>query len=301
MLTRPASPAALVVAAALAEDAPWGDVTSESLLPATALATAELRARKAGTLAGTDAAREAFTQAAALSGGSVGELELSPDGTRFAAGDVLGRVSGTARGVLRAERIALNLLQHLSGIATLTPRFVDAVAGTGARVVDTRKTTPGLRALERAAVRAGGGHNHRFSLSDAVLVKDNHLAVLLAAGLDVTTALAGVRAQVPHTTRIEVEVDRLDQLAAVLAADVDAVLLDNFSLEDLAAGVALVRSRSRALVEASGGVRLDTVAAIAATGVDLVSVGALTQNSRTLDLGLDIAVTPAVTSAVEPA
>ncbi|MGI4893887.1 MAG: carboxylating nicotinate-nucleotide diphosphorylase [Janthinobacterium lividum] len=283
-----------IVAAALAEDAPWGDVTSESLLPAQAVAHAELRAREPGTLAGTDAAREAFVQAAALSGGSIQTLELFADGTRFVAGDVLARISGSARAVLRAERIALNLLQHLSGIATLTAQFVDAVAGTNARIVDTRKTTPGLRVLERAAVRAGGGHNHRFSLSDAVLVKDNHLAVLLASGIDVTTALKGVRAQVGHTTSIEVEVDRLDQLEAVLAGDVDVVLLDNFSLADLEAGVRLVRSRSRALVEASGGVRLETVAGIAATGVDLVSAGALTQNSRTLDLGLDIAVHVAV-------
>ena len=289
MLT-PMTPEQLVVAAALAEDAPWGDLTSEALLPPEAVATALLRAREPGVLAGTAAARAAFEQAAALSGGWLDVLDLDPDGTRFAAGDVLGRVRGSARGVLRAERVALNLLQHLSGVATTTAAFVEAVAGTGARVVDTRKTTPGLRTLERAAVRAGGGHNHRRTLSDAVLVKDNHLAVLLAAGLDVTTALRGVRAQVPHTTAVEVEVDRLDQLEAVLAADVDVVLLDNFTLADLAAGVALVRARSRALVEASGGVRLDTVGAIAATGVDLVSVGALTQNARTLDLGLDVEV-----------
>nr|WP_218885493.1 carboxylating nicotinate-nucleotide diphosphorylase [Kineococcus aurantiacus] len=274
----------------MAEDAPWGDVTSEALLPADAAADAQLVAREPGALAGTGAAREAFAQAARLTGGSLDLLELSADGTRFAAGDVLGRVRGTARGVLRAERVALNLLQHLSGVATHTARFVEAVAGTGARVVDTRKTTPGLRALERAAVRAGGGHNHRWSLSDAVLVKDNHLAVLLASGLDVTAALRSVRAAVPHTTAIEVEVDRLDQLDAVLAADVDVVMLDNFALADLAEGVRVVRARSRALVEASGGVTLQTVGAIAATGVDLVSVGSLTQNPRTLDLGLDTTV-----------
>nr|WP_240897155.1 carboxylating nicotinate-nucleotide diphosphorylase [Kineococcus vitellinus] len=274
----------------MAEDAPWGDVTSEALLPASAVADAQLVAREGGVLAGTAAARAAFTQAARLSGGHLELLELAADGTRFAAGDVLGRVRGGARAVLRAERVALNLLQHLSGVATLTAQFVEAVAGTGARVVDTRKTTPGLRALERAAVRAGGGSNHRWSLSDAVLVKDNHLAVLLAAGTDVTSALRAVRARVPHTTRIEVEVDRLEQLEAVLAADVDVVLLDNFPLAELAEGVRTVRARSRALVEASGGVSLATVAAIARTGVDLVSVGALTQNARTLDLGLDTTV-----------
>ncbi|WP_432487251.1 carboxylating nicotinate-nucleotide diphosphorylase [Kineococcus sp. SYSU DK018] len=289
-MNTPTDPVATVVAAALAEDAPWGDVTSEALLPEGAVAHAELRAREPGVLAGTAAAVAAFGQAAALCGGALPRCEFDPDGTRFAAGDVLGRVSGTARAVLRAERVALNLLQHLSGIATLTARFVTAVDGTGARVVDTRKTTPGLRVLERAAVRAGGGRNHRWSLSDAVLVKDNHLAVLLAEGVDVTTALRRVRERVPHTTSVEVEVDRLDQLEAVLAADPDVVMLDNFSLEDLAEGVRRVRAASRALVEASGGVRLDTVAAIARTGVDLVSVGALTQNARTLDLGLDVEV-----------
>ncbi|WP_432524082.1 carboxylating nicotinate-nucleotide diphosphorylase [Kineococcus sp. SYSU DK006] len=284
------TPEQTVVAAALAEDAPWGDVTSEALLPASATADAQLVAREGGVLAGAAAARAAFAQAADLTGGRVELLELAADGTRFAAGDVLGRVRGSARAVLRAERVALNLLQHLSGIATLTAQFVDAVAGTGARVVDTRKTTPGLRALERAAVRAGGGSNHRWSLSDAVLVKDNHLAVLLAAGTDVTSALRGVRERVPHTTRIEVEVDRLEQLEAVLAADVDVVLLDNLSPADLAEGVRTVRARSRALVEASGGVSLATVAEVARTGVDLISVGALTQNARTLDLGLDTTV-----------
>ena len=296
----PAGAVAAVVAAALAEDAPWGDVTSEALLPAGAVAHAELRAREPGVLAGTAAALAAFEQAAALTGGALLRCGFSPDGTRFAAGDVLGRVSGTALAVLRAERVALNLLQHLSGVATLTAAFVDAVAGTGARVVDTRKTTPGLRALERAAVRAGGGRNHRWSLSDAVLVKDNHLAVLLAEGVDVTTALRAVRERVPHTTAVEVEVDRLDQLDAVLAAGVDVVLLDNFSLEDLTEGVRRVRASSRALVEASGGVRLDTVAAIARTGVDLVSVGALTQNARTLDLGLDVEVTTGDAGRVAP-
>ena len=281
---------AAVVAAALAEDAPWGDVTSEALLPEDALADAQLVAREPGVLAGTDAAREAFTRAAGLTGGSLDLLELAGDGTRFTAGQALGRVRGQARAVLRAERVALNLLQHLSGIATHAAQFVEAVAGTGARIVDTRKTTPGLRALERAAVRAGGGHNHRWSLSDAVLVKDNHLAVLTASGVDVTTGLRELRQRIGHTTTVVVEVDRLDQLDAVLAADVDVVMLDNFPLPDLAEGVRVVRARSRALVEASGGVRLDTVRAIAGTGVDLISVGALTQNSRTLDLGLDTTV-----------
>jgi len=289
VLTNHAAVAA-VVATALAEDAPWGDLTSDAVVPAGSTAAAALRARQPGVLAGGGAVHEAFAQAARLVGAEVRVSDVPADGTVFAAGDVLGRVAGDAHAVLRAERIALNLLQHLSGVATLTAAFVAEVAGTRARVVDTRKTTPGLRALERAAVRAGGGHNHRWSLSDAVLVKDNHLAVLTAGGLDVTTALKAVRDKVPHTTVVEVEVDSLDQLDAVLAADVDVVLLDNFSLADLEEGVR--RVAGRALVEASGGVRLDTVRAIAATGVDLVSVGALTQNSPTLDIGLDVDLRP---------
>jgi nicotinate-nucleotide pyrophosphorylase (carboxylating) len=210
------------------------------------------------------------------------------DGSRFATGDVLARVTGPAHAVLRTERVALNLVQRMSGIATETARYVEAVEGTGARIVDTRKTTPGLRTLERQAVRDGGGHNHRFSLSDAVLAKDNHLAVLEAAGVPVGEAIRRARERIGHTMHLEVEVDRLDQVEEVVAAGVDTIMLDNFSLDDLRAGVALVSGR--ALVEASGGVTLGTVGAIAATGVDLISVGALTHSVRALDLGLDLEV-----------
>lgn len=294
----PAAPRADLAAAvrtALAEDAPWGDVTTEALLPPGARATAVLRSRQDGVLVGLGAVAEALAQCAHAIGdpdGSWHVEERAGDGEAITAGQELAVLTGSAAAVLRAERVALNLVQHLSGIATTTAAFVAAVAaGSGtspARVVDTRKTTPGLRSLERWAVRCGGGHNHRRTLSDAVLVKDNHLAVLAAAGLDVTDALRAVRQRVPHTTTVEVEVDRLDQLDAVLAAGVDTVLLDNFTLDDLREGVA--RVAGRALVEASGGVRLDTVAAIAATGVDLVSVGALTQAAPALDVGLDVDV-----------
>jgi nicotinate-nucleotide pyrophosphorylase (carboxylating) len=188
--------------------------------------------------------------------------------------------------VLTAERVGLNFVQRLSGIATLTAKYVAAVAGTKARIVDTRKTTPGLRLFERYAVRCGGGHNHRFSLSDAVMVKDNHLALAGRQG-DVTAELLRLRAAVGHTVHVEVEVDRLEQVDAVLAASVDTIMLDNFSLDDLRSGVSQVAGR--ALVEASGGVTLATVRAIAATGVDVISVGELTHSARALDLGLDIA------------
>jgi len=274
-----------IVRGALEEDAPWGDLTSEALLPAEAVATATLTAREPGVFAGG----AAFAAAFHLTDSTIEVDGLAADGTRFTAGQHLGEVRGPARAVLTAERVGLNLAQRMSGIATLTAEYVAAIAGTTARVTDTRKTTPGLRALERDAVLAGGGHNHRRSLSDAVLVKDNHLAVLLAQGLSVTEALLAARARLPHTTHLEVEVDRLDQIEAVLAAGIDTIMLDNFSLADLRAGVAQVAGR--ALVEASGGVRLDTIGAIAATGVDLVSVGALTHSARALDLGLDVRVT----------
>jgi nicotinate-nucleotide pyrophosphorylase (carboxylating) len=210
------------------------------------------------------------------------------DGDTFVAGQELGVVTGSARSILTAERIGLNFVQRMSGIATLTAKYVEAVAGTNARIVDTRKTTPGLRAFERHAVVSGGGRNHRFSLSDAVMAKDNHLAILTAGGKDLTTELRRVKNELPHTMKLEVEVDRLDQIPAVLAAGVDIIMLDNFNLDDLRAGVALIAGK--AVVEASGGVNLDTVGAIAATGVDVISVGAVTHSARALDLGLDVQI-----------
>ncbi|MFL1999609.1 MULTISPECIES: carboxylating nicotinate-nucleotide diphosphorylase [unclassified Microbacterium] len=273
-----------VVAAALDEDAPWGDLTSESLIPETATARADLVARESGVFSGG----EVFAAAFRLTDDRIAVELLIDDGAVFAPGDVLARVTGPARGVLTAERIGLNFTQRMSGIATLTAAYVAEVAHTGARIVDTRKTTPGLRAFERHAVRSGGGHNHRFSLSDAVMAKDNHLAVLTATGLSVTAALQGAIARLPHTTHVEVEVDRLDQIDAVLAAGIGTIMLDNFSLDDLRAGVE--RVAGRVTVEASGGVNLETVRAIAETGVDVISVGALTHSARALDLGLDIAI-----------
>ncbi len=273
-----------VVDLALAEDAPWGDVTSELLIPTGATATAVLSARESGVLSGTAVFLTAMT---AVDPDIVVEFVLA-DGDRFDQGKVLATVTGNARAVLRAERVALNLIQRMSGIATLTSRYVAEVQATSARVVDTRKTTPGLRALERHAVRCGGGYNHRFSLSDAVLAKDNHLAVLMADGRDLTEALLDARSRLSHTTHVEVEVDRIDQIEPVIAAGVDTIMLDNFSLAELREGVALVAGR--ALVEASGNVNLDTIRAIAETGVDIISVGALTHSVRALDLGLDVSL-----------
>ncbi|MFF7291948.1 carboxylating nicotinate-nucleotide diphosphorylase [Microbacterium sp. NPDC008134] len=273
-----------VVAAALEEDAPWGDLTSDALIPTDATATADLVAREKGVFSGG----AVFTAAFALTDPAVRVDLHVGDGDAFVAGDVLASVSGPARSILTAERVALNFTQRMSGIATITADYVRAVAQTPVRIADTRKTTPGLRAFERHAVASGGGSNHRYSLSDAVMAKDNHLAVLTRGGLDTATALRAAIARLPHTAHVVVEVDRLDQIPAVLAGGAHTVLLDNFTLDDLRAGVALVDGR--ATVEASGGVNLDTVASIAATGVDVISVGALTHSARALDLGLDLRI-----------
>jgi len=277
-----------VVRMALAEDAPWGDITSESLIPEGALATASLIAREPGVFSGG----EVFSAAMRLTDHRIQLSGVVEDGTTFETGVALATVTGPARAVLQAERVGLNFVQRMSGIATLTARYVTETVGTAARIVDTRKTTPGLRAFERHAVRSGGGFNHRFSLSDAVMAKDNHLAVLTTGGRDLTEALRDVRARLGHTVHLEVEVDRLDQIESVLAAGVDTIMLDNFSVEQLREGVALIAGR--ALIEASGSVNLDTVGAIARTGVQIISVGALTHSVRSLDLGLDIAVGPGV-------
>ena len=272
-----------IVRLALEEDAPWGDLTSQALVPAAACVKASLVARESGVLSGA----ALFTAAMQITDATTAVTFEVEDGNTFHEGAVLATAEGPARSVLQAERIALNFVQRLSGIATLTARFVSEIAGTKARIVDTRKTTPGLRYFERYAVRCGGGFNHRFSLSDAVLAKDNHLAVLArTSDLNLTEALQAARTQLPHTTHMEVEVDRLDQIEAALAAGVDTVLLDNFSLEDMR--VAVQQIGTRALVEASGAVRLESVGQIAKTGVDIISVGALTHSVRALDLGLDI-------------
>ncbi|MBK0422609.1 carboxylating nicotinate-nucleotide diphosphorylase [Leucobacter sp. CSA2] len=271
-----------VVESALAEDAPWGDLTVELTIPVEATLETVLSAREPGVFAGGPLLLEVFRQ----TDQRIKIEGLLAEGTPFVAGDALARIAGPARGILTGERVALNLLQRMSGIATLTSRFVAAVAHTRARIADTRKTTPGLRALEKHAVRAGGGSNHRFSLSDAVMVKDNHLAALGAVdGPSTTAALRGLRDRAGHTASIVVEVDRLEQLEAVIAARPTGILLDNFTPAELAEGVRMIAGRC--VVEASGGVNLDSVSATAESGVDVISVGQLTHGARALDLGLD--------------
>ncbi|AXE54174.1 carboxylating nicotinate-nucleotide diphosphorylase [Aurantimicrobium sp. MWH-Uga1] len=273
-----------VVKAALLEDAPTGDITSLLVIPEDATATAVLSAREAGTFSGAEVFQAAFF----LTDPRIHVELIKDDGDSFEPGDILARVSGPARGILTAERIGLNFTQRMSGIATLTAAYVDAVKGTHATILDTRKTTPTLRAFERHAVTCGGGTNHRLNLSTAFMAKDNHLAVLLAGGKDLTTELQRVKKELPEGVKFEVEVDRLDQIEPVIAGGVDIIMLDNFSLTDLKTGVAQVAGR--AVVEASGGVNLDTVRAIAETGVDVISVGALTHSARALDLGLDVTI-----------
>ena len=257
-----------------------GDVTSEATIPADRRATAAVMARADGVIAGLDMSLAAFTM---FDPEVVCEAHVA-DGDRVRKGDRIATVTGAARSLLTAERTCLNLLGHLSGIASTTRSVVDLVAQHGATVVDTRKTTPGLRALEKYAVKCGGGGNHRFGLDDAVLIKDNHVAV--AGGIE--AAVNAARAHAGHLVKIEVEVDGLAQLDEALALCVDVVMLDNFSLELMREGVK--RAKGKAIIEASGGIRPDTAEAIAATGVDLLSLGWLTHSSPNLDVALDIVI-----------
>jgi len=267
-----------VVRAALAEDlGRAGDITALACIDADARLEATFGARKAGTIAGLARARLAIL---ALDPEAKFKAKVS-DGDQVKAGAVLARVSANARALLSAERTALNLLGRLSGVATLTRTYVDAVAGTTARITDTRKTTPGLRALEKYAVRCGGALNHRFGLDDAILIKDNHVAACGGVG----EAIRRARAFAGHLVKVECEVDSLAQLVEALDAGPDVVMLDNFSLKNLRIAVGM--TAGRVVLEASGGVTLETVRDIAETGVDVISVGALTHSASVLDIGLD--------------
>jgi nicotinate-nucleotide pyrophosphorylase (carboxylating) len=271
------------VRAALAEDlGVVGDLTTDAIVPSSARASGIFVARRPGVIAGLKVAEAAFR---VLDRQVEFGIEV-PDGSKAAAGAVLARVAGNARALLSAERVALNFLGRMSGIATLTRAYVDAIAGTRATIVDTRKTTPTLRAFEKYAVRAGGAKNHRAGLYDAVLIKDNHIVV--AGGIG--PAIAAVRARVGHTVKVEVEVDTLEQLEQALRHDIDAVLLDNMGPDRLRQAARMVAGR--AVTEASGGVKLETVRAIAESGVDLISSGALTHSAPVLDIGLDFEITP---------
>jgi len=278
MSSLPATMYVPTVRHALAEDlGTAGDLTSDAAIPEDATARADMVARQPGCLAGLDVAISAFE----LMDPDAVVTKMTQDGARLEGGTVLARIEGSARAVLGAERTALNFLGRLCGIATATQTAVDAVAGTQAHIACTRKTTPGLRHLEKYAVRMGGGRNHRFGLHDAVLIKDNHLV----AGGGITATVARVRDHVGHLVKIQVEVDTLEQLDELLNTGADAVLLDNMTPDQLRSAVATVAGRL--VTEASGGIRPDTLKAIAATGVDVVSLGWLTHSAPALDVGLD--------------
>lgn len=270
-----------IVARALREDIGHGDITTQALVPAEAQALANVVTREAGVVAGLPVLAAVY---AAVDPAVVVSLRLA-DGDQMAVGAVLAAVRGPARSILTGERVALNLLQRLCGIATLTARYVATVGDQPARVLDTRKTTPGLRALEKYAVRCGGGVSHRFGLYDAVLIKDNHLALLAREGLTVADAVRRARAAVGPLVKVEVEVESVEQAHAAARAGADVILLDNMPPERMREAVA--RIDRRALVEASGGITLETIGAVAASGVDFISVGALTHAARALDIGLD--------------
>ncbi|WP_322496047.1 carboxylating nicotinate-nucleotide diphosphorylase [Chloroflexus sp.] len=272
-----------IVANALAEDIGSGDLTTLAAIPAAASMTAHVVTREAGVIAGLPVVVAVFRQLDP----SVKVLLHTADGAAVAAGATLATVTGPARSILSGERVALNLVQRLSGIATLTAQYVAAVAGTRAQILDTRKTTPGLRALEKYAVRMGGGRNHRFGLYDGAMLKDNHLAMLAGQGIDLAAAIARVRAQLGPMVRLEVEVESVAAAITAAEAGADLILLDNMPLDQLRAAVQAVAGRAQ--TEASGGVNLQTVRAIAETGVDYISVGALTHSVRALDIGLDCA------------
>ena len=254
-----------------------GDITSDAIIPAATKAETALIARKPGVVAGLDVALLAFE----LVDPGIKAAVAKPDGSRLETGDLIATIAGPARGILTAERVALNFICHLSGIASATAAVVDAVKGTKARVICTRKTLPGLRNLQKYAIRVGGGFNHRYGLDDAVLIKDNHIA----AARGIRQAVERVRGAIGHLIKIELEVDTLEQLEEGLAVGVDAILLDNMDVEQMRRAVAIVNGR--AVTEASGGITPQTAPAIAATGVDLLSLGWLTHSVQQLDIGLD--------------
>jgi len=271
-----------LVDAALAEDLGRGDVTTEALITADRECRAYLVAKGEGILAGMGVAAAVFRRVDP-------ELTLDglvADGGRVRRGDKLAFIEGKVAGILRAERVALNFLQHLSGIATETARYVDAVSGTGVVVTDTRKTIPGLRLLEKYAVRVGGGKNHRLNLGDGILIKDNHLTALSYRGGGLGEVVGKARERAPEGLKIEVEVESVDKAGEALSAGADVIMLDNMSLDDMRQVVVLVQGR--VVLEASGGITLENVRAVAETGVDLISIGALTHSARALDISMEV-------------
>jgi nicotinate-nucleotide pyrophosphorylase (carboxylating) len=271
-----------IIDRALAEDLGRGDITTETLISGDVRGMGLIVAKKEGILAGINVAKQVFHRVDP-------ELKveiLLEDGARITPGSKLAEVSGSIASILKAERVALNFLQRLSGIASETNRYVEAVNGLPVRIMDTRKTTPGLRSLEKHAVKAGGGENHRMSLGDGVLIKDNHLAALRSQGLSIKAIIAKAKQSSPERLPIEVEVGAVSEALEAVEAGADVVMLDNMGLEDMRKAVKSIRGR--ALIEASGGITLDNVRAVAETGVDFISVGALTHSAKALDISLEL-------------
>ena len=268
---------------ALSEDLSIGDPTTDILIPDDMRGQADFVAKEAGALAGVEVALAVCKRV----DGSLAVEAFMRDGAALKPGDVIARVSGRMASILKAERTALNFIRRLSGIATLTAAYVSAVDGYPTRIVDTRKTTPGLRALEKYAVRMGGGHNHRQNLGDGILIKDNHIQALAGLGMSLGDVVRKANSEKSHTINVEVEVEDMAQVEEALAAGARLILLDNMDPEEMAAAVAV--ARGRAVTEASGNITLKTVRAAAAAGVDIISVGALTHSSGALDISLDLA------------
>jgi nicotinate-nucleotide pyrophosphorylase (carboxylating) len=271
-----------IIDRALAEDLGKGDVTTEALIPGDQQGTGFIMAKEEGILAGVEAAKQVFLRVDP-------ELKveiLLEDGARVEPGSKLARVSGSIARILKAERVALNFLQRLSGIASETNRYVARVEGLPVRIMDTRKTMPGLRSLEKYAVRVGGGENHRMSLGDGILIKDNHLVALRSRGLDIKEIIAKARQNAPQRLPAEIEVRTVSEALEAVEAGADIVMLDNMNLEDMREAVKSIHGR--ALIEASGGITLDNVRSVAETGVDFISIGALTHSTRALDISLEL-------------
>jgi nicotinate-nucleotide pyrophosphorylase (carboxylating) len=273
-----------IIELALSEDIGSGDLTARTVIPETARATGQMLLKSTGVISGLTVVERVFARVDT----KIRWQALVEDGVSLEAGTVIGEIAGPARSVLTAERTALNFVQRLSGVATLTRTFVDAIAGTGARIIDTRKTTPGMRVLDKQAVRHGGGFNHRIGLFDGVMIKDNHISAL--GGDDaIGEAVDRARSQIPYTVKIEVEVANLEQLRLALASGAEIIMLDNMSIEMMREAVAI--TAGKAILEASGGVNLASVRAIAESGVDVISVGALTHSAPALDISVDLEIT----------
>ncbi len=267
---------------ALAEDLSYGDVTTEALIPETQRSKASIMAKARGVIAGVEIAKQVFLKVDPKLKMDI----LIKDGTEVKPGDVISRIVGKTSSILKAERVALNFLQHLSGIASETARYVAAVKGLPVNITDTRKTTPGLRALEKYAVHIGGGKNHRMHLGDAILIKDNHLAALRNQGLSIKEVVDRAHQKAPPKTKIEIEVKTTKEAIEAAESGADVIMLDNMNLKDMRQAVQLIKGR--ASIEASGGINLERVRAVAETGVDLISIGALTHSPKALDLSLEL-------------